>query len=160
MKTGEKVLLGAVIIIPVSFLGIKYLTKPKLNGEIAGYLGGEWQFWQNLEKYGETMESWKRLEPGLNLAVDVPTYFSVPGINKSETIRKIHIDLVLSGDAIEDTKLPAYVNQDKKAEPDQAWWVGFGPVVLPESGNYRLDATLKVNGKIVDTDSIEFQAFH
>jgi len=147
MKTGEKVLLGAIITIPVSFFGYSLLAKSK--GDVAGYLSGLWFYWQ------EGMTNWERLTAGSRLTANIPTYVTANGINKSETARKIHIDLVLSGDAIEDTKLPAYLNQDKKADPNDGWSVGFGPVTL-EAGSYRLDATLKINDTKVDTDSIEF----
>ena len=151
MKTGKKVLLGAVIIVPISYFA--FVKKPIIDDQdVAGQLSPIWMYWH------EGANGWQMMLAGVSLPINEELYFNIGGINMTEIPMKIHIDLFLIGGEIEDTKLLAYVGQDKKFATNEGGAVGFGPVVIPVAGDYTLEATLKINGNVADTDSMEFSA--
>ncbi len=149
MAKGGKVLLGAVVIVPLSVVGLGLLTKPRTEVEVSGQLT-MWQFWQN------GMRDWGSLSsPVSRLTSGIKAFFAVGGVNSSDSPVKMNIGLILTGAAIEDLRLPAYENQNAKVIPGDQGLVGFGPVLL-DPGTYTLYATLKLNRQEVDTGSMQF----
>jgi hypothetical protein len=145
MKTSSKLALGAVVL--GAGAGTIYLVTRK--GEAAaksGYLQPTWLYAL------KDSPSWMALSSGGSVPANIDLYFLLSGINTSDTAQKVHIDLKADG-----VSVPAYINQDKMAEPNNGSEIGFGPVKLGP-GSHTLDAVLKIGGVAVDTASLQIQA--